>query len=358
MKGEPQPPPGDVAGGAPVSWPFVAAAAALLVMFALYLALRIPIGIPGEWWTFYHVAFAGAGQVAWYALVLAAFLAAAFVFDRIAARVAALTKAALAAALTAGYAFVIFSTATCGPYDGPEFVVPAFEFGACGLFKREAAKVADPRQYLEGFPARLREYAKDYKLTVRVNNNPPGTTMAFYAMEQISRKYPALADMASTPVFGSAFVPPNTAFATSILGAWLLLAGAALAFVPAYLVASNLLGRSAFFPAAVAMFAGSMLLFNPGNDTLQVFVFLWMAYFHLKALEGRRAVWGAAMGLAAAAGFFFSLATAVVVVVLFFWSITRWLSGGLPALRSDIAFWAASAGGLLAGFGVLYLAAG
>jgi hypothetical protein len=104
------------------------------------------------------------------------------------------------------------------------------------------------------------------------------------------------------------------------------------------------------------MLAASMLLFNPGNDTLQVTFFLWMVYFWLRARKGHGALWGAALGLTAAAAFFFTLATAVVVVVLFSWTLAACVVDRRLDLKRQAAFWGGSAAGLLLGIGVLYAA--
>ena len=259
-----------------------------------------------------------------------------------------------ALALTGFYGFVLFTAVTTGPAGRPEFVVPVVGYGNVSFFQKESQKVDDARSYLADFPDTLREYGKDFMGSIRVNNNPPGTTMVFYAGRRVAAEAPGVAGLAVEAIFGSG-VPANERFASSLVGEWLLLFGAALAFLPAWLVASRLSGSFSFFPAAVAMLAGSMLLFNPDNDTLQVTFFLWMLYFFLRAYAcspahllacstlprrsraGRGAgvrvggeaapsvlsprssilLFGFLFGLAASAAFFFSLATAIVVIVCF-----------------------------------------
>jgi len=332
-------------------------ASALTAASMLYLALRIPTGIPGEWGNPYHNIFPGAGQVILFGFVMLLFLAAAFLFDWLSRRVKVAARSLLVALLTAGYGGVLFACVICGPMGRAELAVPAFEWNACGLFRHEAARIADPGDYLKHFPETLAKYGADYKATIRVNNNPPGTTMLFYGAFRLSEHAPWLSDFATGLVFGTDFKPPTPTYAATVLGAWFLLIGAALAFVPAYLVASHFRAAGSFFPAAVAMLAISLLLFTPDNDTLQVTFFLWMLYFCLKSRDGHAALWGAALGLAASVAFFFTLATAVVVVILMSYSAIE-VSLSRAGLRQRLLFWAASGLGLLIGFFALYAATG
>jgi hypothetical protein len=332
-------------------------ASALTAGSMLYLALRIPMGIPGEWGNPYHTSFPDAGQVLSFGLVMLLFLAAAFLFDWFSRRVKVAARAVLVAILTAGYGGVLFSSAICGPMGRAELAVPAFEWNACGLFQREATRISDPGEYLKRFPETLAKYGADYKATVRVNNNPPGTTMLFYGALRLSERAPWLPDFAAGLLFGSGFKPPTETYAATVLGAWFLLVGAALAFVPAYLVASYFRAAPSFFPAAVAMLALSLLLFTPDNDTLQVTFFLWMLYFCLRSRDGHAVLWGAGLGLVASVAFFFTLATAVVVLILVSCTAVE-IFLARTGLRQRLLFWAASALGLLVGFFALYAATG
>ena len=337
------------------------AARPLLAMLALvflgvsafYLVMRIPIGIPGEWVTSYHTIFPDAGQMALLAFVLIAFVALAYVLDLAAARLGRSIRAAAAVVLTAAYGYVLLAVVVCGPLGRGELVVPAFAFDACGLFKNEADKITGAGSYLGAFPDTLTAYAADYRKTVRVNNNPPGTTMLFYGCNKIAAASPALARLASRAVFGPGFAPPSVSFSATVLGAWCILIGTALAFLPAYLITSKLAGRPSYLATAAAMLAGSLVLFNPGNDNMQVTFFLWMVYFFLRRRQGRAALWGLAFGALAAGAFFFTLATAVVVIVLFAWNAAEWYVEGRARTRRDVVFWLGAAVGLLAGFTAL-----
>jgi hypothetical protein len=391
----------------------IAIAAVLLAATALHLILRLPMGISGEWWTYYHERFASAADLAYFAAILLLFLAAAWALDHAAVRMGRAVRALAALALTCFYGYVLFTAVTTGPLGRPEFAAPVVGSGAVSFFQNESHKVSDARGYLSGFPDRLREYGKDFVGSIRVNNNPPGTTMVFYVGRKLGDSYPAVRRIATEAVFGRGF-PADPHFAAQLVGEWMLLLGAALAFLPAWLAASRLSGTSGFFPAAAGLIAGSMLLFNPNNDTLQVMLFLWMLYLFLRATsnapilaptlaqspspsvsvpspfgrgEGVRArpdlsgrgqssaaaggtllasssfilhpssflhVCGLLFGLVASAAFFFSLATAIVVVVCF---VAAALSKDYRrplALKRDVAFWLSAAAGLLAGFAVLY----
>jgi hypothetical protein len=347
--------PGEAQHKPPFNRPLILIAVALFIATALYLKLRIPMGIPGEWQRAYHSEYAPISSIALFAAASCAFLLAAFFAERFAARASTLARGAVAAALAAAYGIVLFSNVVMGPAGRIEFVAPAVEWDACGLFGREAQKITSARQYLADFPRLLKEYKANYVLTVRVNNNPPGTTMLFYAARRLTQSSRAIADFVYGSIYGWDAKPPNDQMPGVVLGAWLLLIGAALSFVPAYLVASRLTGRPAFFAAAVALLAVSMLLFNPDNDTLQVMLFLWMTYFFLRGVAGRPVVWGAAFGLIAALAFFFTLATSIVVITLFLWAVALSMTEEKHSYGRDSVFWAAAAGGLAAGFGLFYV---
>jgi len=339
---------------APLNRRLALVAAVLFLATAVYLGLGIPMGIPGQWCTPYHTLTTPAADIAFLALVLAGFALLAFAFDRVSQGAGAAGRAAMAAALTVAYGLVLFTTASTGPYGRAEFIVPSAEKASCGLFRYEAQRITNWRDYLARFPQILEAYRLDYRKTVKVNNNPPGTTMVFYVSSKLAQRYPRLADASVKAVFGNGFTAPTERLAEPLIGSWMLLFGTMLAFVPAYLSASLMYGGRAFFPAAAGMLAGSLLLFNPDNDTLQVMPFLWMFYFALKGMRGRPLLWGALMGITAAAAFFFTLATAIVVIVLFAWTAALKMLDRKRSIVQDAMFWAASAAGLAAGFGILY----
>jgi len=347
--------PGAAEQRAPFNRPLILIAVVLFMATAIYLKLRIPLGIPGEWQRDYHSEYAPASSIASFVAVSCIFLAAAFFAERFAARAGALVRGGLAAALAVLYGVVLFSNVVMGPAGRIEFIAPAMEWDACGLFGREAHRITSARQYLADFPQILKEYRVNYVPTVRVNNNPPGTTMVFYGAWRLTQSSPAVADFAYGSIYGWDAKPPNDQMPGVVLGAWLLLIASALSFVPAYLVASRLAGKDAYFAAAVALLAISMLLFNPDNDTLQVMLFLWMAYFLLRGVAGRPLLWGIAFGLVAALGFFFTLATSVVVITLFLWAIALSMTEKKHSYKRDAVFWAAAAGGLAGGFGAFYV---
>lgn len=283
--------------------PLVGMAAALLVLTAVHLALRLPLGITGEWLSRYHTQFAPIADVISFAGLLAGFVAAAAVLDAYRARISTTARGVFVALMVAGYGAVLLDAATTGPLGRPELAAPAFGNGAVSFFHKEAGKVTGARAYLSAFPETLRSYAADFRGSIRVNNSPPGTTMVFYAARRLAESGSPAADLAVKSVFGPDFTAPPQ-FASAVLGAWILLFGAALSFLPAWLVTSRLSGKGGFLPAAVGMLASSMLLFNPDNDTLQVTFFLWMLYFFVRGRAGRRWLWGALFGAVAAAAFF------------------------------------------------------
>ncbi|MCD6404629.1 MAG: hypothetical protein J7M19_02250, partial [Planctomycetes bacterium] len=286
----------------------VGAALALSVVTGAYILCHFPIGIPGEWWTQYRTHFPSVGAVGLFAAAMAVFVAAAALFDRFLTERGPAARALAVVFSTVLAVAMLFASAACGPQGSAELVAPSCMYDGPGLFQREAARIADAedgraefvlpgtdaagqaqalevtgaRDYLARFPLILSRYAEDYRKTVRVNNNPPGTTMVFYAAFRLAEVAPGLSRIAAGPVFGWGFQPPSTMSAGTLLGSWVLLVGAALAFVPAYLVASRMMGKPAFLVAALASLAGSALLFVPGKDTLQIFFFLWMFYFFLR----------------------------------------------------------------------------
>jgi len=335
------------------------AAAALSLVFMVYLMLGLPVGVPGEWWIEYRTRLPSICPILLFALAAGAFISAAALLERFKRRDSR-GRLSPAAGLVLLYFLFLFASARCGPEGSFEFVAPAFKWDAAGLFRLEAERIEDVGEYLRDFPQRLADYRKPerYRDTVRVNNNPPGATMVFYAARRLAKASPGLARLSSEAVFGVGFEPPDEEFAGTVLGCWMMLAAAALSLVPAIFIARGLGGGSGFLEAAVALTAGSMVLFVPAKDTLQVFLFLCMVCFFICGRRGRGWTWGLAMGVTAAAAFFFTLATAVVVLVVFLAAVWIDFEEGGRSRRRDLAFWAAAAGGLLAGFIALYTATG
>lgn len=347
----------------------VGSAAACLLLTVAYLFFRVPLGIPGEWETVYRTDFAAASTVLVLVFVIGCFLGLAHLADLFAKRGAARVSVLPAILLSAVYAGVLFTTASTGPMGRPEFVAPAFGNGACSFFEHEAEKIAagfdygpnreirGAKDYLARFPDVLESYREDFTGTIRVNNNPPGTTMVFYAALGLAKRSETLSDTAVASIFGRGLkLQPR--FGGTILGAWILLLGAASSFVPAWLVARTLGGGRAFLAAAVSMLAVSMVLMNPNNDTFQVTFFLWMFYFFLQGRAGKAPLWGTLFGAAAAGAFFFTLATAVVVIVFLTTSAALLKVEANRNLRGALVFWTGAAGGLLAGFAIIYMVTG
>ncbi len=342
--------------------PLILIAAALALLSSIYVVLQLPLGIPGEWTTYYHRQFASPGRLFAFAVILGLFVLAALLTERYHGRASRAMRAVCLAALTCLYGVVLFRAATTGPVGTPEFIAPASQHGASGLFQNESNRIGpglpfeSPGEYLSKFPATLRAYAKDYEDTVRVNNNPPGITLIFYAARRLAERYPSLAEFASGPVFGRGYVPVGPKQAQTIIGIWILHLGAMLAFVPAYLVASNLAGRPAFAACALAMLAGSLLLFVPGKDTFQVGLFLWMYWFFLKGSDGNAVVWGIATGLATAAALFFTLAALLILALLAGYEAVRFIARDECNWWRRLVFWISVLGGVVAGFLLLRLA--
>lgn len=332
-------------------------AIALGAVMSAYVTLRFPLGIEGEWLTQYHVDKVAPWAVVVFAASLVAFLGMSWVADGLAQRVGRAGRALIVAVLATVFLLTLYNAVNCGPYGRAEFAAPVFMSNGIGLIAAEAERVDDPRTYLASFPARLREYASDYSKTVRVNNNPPGMTMLFYAALRIARSGSPLVIAAEEAVFGGGFQPPNVAHGARVLGAWFAIAGAALAFVPAYLIAGSLSGGPSPFATSVALCAGSIFLFNPGNDNFNLLPLLLTAWLALKGLKGRPLLYGVLAGIIAAAAFFFTLATAVVVAVLGVASLLSLRHSAIRA-RDFLIFWGMAALGLLAGFAILRLALG
>ncbi len=368
--------------------PVVKWALALTAILVGYVLLKRPLGVSGEWWIAYREVPPTPGAVALLALCAVVFVALAAAFD---AGGSSDRRVHFAAPLACAFAYslLLVASAACGPRGKAELIAPVLKFDAAGLFQREAAEIQDARAYLREFPRRLEQYAEDYRETVRVNNNPPGTTILFHLSLKAVRARPDLGRAAARAVFGHDFLPPDEPFMGAMLGAWVLTAAAALAFIPAYLVALRIAPRSPALVAAVVCLAGSMVLFVPGKDTLQVCLFVWMLYFYLKkspargislqrttpaAEEANHAnagapqvvagrwsvslVFGLLFGLVAAGAFFFTLATAVFVAVLFVHNVWLLATRSRGAASTAVSFWAGAAAGLLAGFGILYAALG
>jgi hypothetical protein len=333
-------------------------AIALLVLMSLYVTLRFPLGIAGEWLTYYHVDRVAPGGIIVFGASLVAFLGLAWFFDGAAAHVSRAARGALVVVLTAVFLLALSNSVRCGPYGNVEFAAPAFESNGIGLFSYEAARIKDPKEYLRDFPARLSDYSLDYRKTVRVNNNPPGATILFYGATTLAESGSPLVDIAEGAVFGSGFQAPTTMHGATVLGAWFVMIGSALAFIPAYLLAGALAGRPAPFVAAVALLAGSLFLFNPGNDNLNVLFFLTATWLTVRGARARPLWWGVSTGVVLAATFFFTLAAAVLIVVLLFMSSLHVVRSGRHALRGAIIFWGGVLSGVLAGFAALYLATG
>lgn len=298
----------------------------------------------------------------WFLAVLCGFLGVSLVFERCLRRASRTARGLWVAALTAIYGWVLFTSATTGPYGTAEFVAPASQNGASGLFQNEANRIGAgrlyerPQEYLAAFPRILRSYRRQYEQTVRINNNPPGITMVFYAAGLAAREFPWLARLACVPIFGAGYEPVHLEQAQSVFGIWILHLGASAALVPAYLVVSRLARRPSFLACALAMLAGSLVLFVPGKDTFQVTFFLWMYWFFLKGVERRPIAWGLAMGFAAAGVFFLTLGAALVVVVMVGHDVVGFFLGERRNMRSRLLFWSASAAGLAIGFVLLYAA--
>lgn len=350
----------ELAAGGRLSRGLIVAAVGLFVLFGAYLAAGLPVGIRGEWWIEYRTKLPSVTAVILFAAAMGGLVAAAYAFDRVRrGRVYGVLGC------TVLYLAVLFTGAICGPGGRAELAAPAMKRDAAGFFAEEARKIegdvseasegpTSAREYLSGFPGRLAEYATDYKATVRVNNNPPGTTMVFHVARKMAETWPGTARLASEAVFGLGFDGGNVTFRATVLGSWLLLFGAALSFVPAYLAASKLTAGRGFLAAAAVCLAGSMVLFVPGKDTLQVMFFLWMFWFFLERQGNRAVLWGAFYGLAAAAAFFFTLATAVVVVVMLLGAAWGTIGQDGAHRRRELFFWLGAGGGLLGGFGLLW----
>ncbi len=334
-------------------------AAALSLLFVIHIMLGLPIGVPGEWWIEYRTRLPGIGAVAFLIVCAVCLIGGAALLDRFPHRSMKAHAGAIAAVFLL-YAVFLFAAVRCGPEGAFEMVAPAFKWDAAGLFRQEAAPIENAREYLSGFPRRLGEYGRPerYHETVRVNNNPPGTTMVFYSARRIAQRWAGLGLLASEAVFGLGFEPPDEEFAGTVLACWMLFFGASLSLVPAILLVRRLGSGSPLLSAVVGLMAASMVMFLPGKDTLQVFFFLWMAYFFARAREGRAWAWGAAMGACAAAAFFFTLAAAVVVLVLFLAALWLDFVEGGTSRRREAVFWASAAGGLAGGFMLLWVALG
>lgn len=330
----------------------------------IYLSLRLPLGVPGEWESTYHETLAPMLSVLVLALVMSGFLWAAFFLGRVVSGASVLRNALTLLVLTPLYGLLLYASACTGPFGRAEFIAPASQHGASGLFRDEANRIGPGLKYesagayLGAFPAILREYANDYDSTVRINNNPPGTTMLFLAARRAAERVPGLGVLAAELAFGRGAEPAHLTQAQTLIGVWALLVGAALAFIPAFLIASTLAGRASPAAAAVAMLAGSLLLFVPGKDSFQVQFFLWMQWFFLASTRKRPILCGLLYGAAAVAGFFFTLAIAVLVVAHLVYSLWSLARSDRRSRRRALLFWASSAVGLVAGFLLLYVTTG
>lgn len=329
----------------------VAGALMLTLLFAVYLALRWPLGVSGEWWLPYRANPPGPARVLATLAAAGVFLAAAWLADgrRGGSR---LRRGLFAAGLAVLYGVTLFAFGSCGPKGRAEFVAPLFKADAAGLFEREAARIEDAGDYLSTFPEKLRRYRENYEASVRVNNNPPGATMVFYAARRFSERRPGFAEGLARAFFGGEVANPVRVGAT-VLAGLVFLVGAAAAFVPAWLSAGELGARRAFFIAALGMLSGSAVLFVPGKDTLQLVFLVFIVFCAIRGRATRSWVWGGWLGVAAAAAFFFSPATAVAVVIAFAW--WAFVAAGENEWRFTALFWTAAAGGLVVGFGVLWI---
>jgi len=339
-------------------------AVVLFVATCIYLALRLPLGVPGEWISLYHEQPASLRAVLIVVLVLSVYLWAGFFFSRKVRTASVVTNGLTLLVLTPLYGLLLYVFACTGPYGRAEFIAPASQHGASGLFLLEANRIAPDAQYqsavsyLDDFPAILKQYAKDYEGTVRVNNNPPGLTMLFLAARRAAESMPGLTDVAAEVTFGRGARPAHLTQAQTLLGVWTLLLGAALAFVPAFLVASIFAGRSRPAVAAVAMLAGSLLLFVPCKNSFEVQFFIWMQWFFLMSMRRKSVLFGLLYGAMAAAGFFFTLAIAVLVVAHALFSLWFVARQGREVGFGWLLFWVSSALGLAAGFLLLYATTG
>jgi hypothetical protein len=362
--------------------PFVKWALALTVILSGYVLLKRPLGVSGEWWIAYREILPQGGAVMLAVLCAAVFIGLAAAFDA-AGPCDWRVRIASPLACTFAYFLLLVAGAACGPRGKAEFIAPVFKDDAAGFFQRESVEIDDARAYLREFPQRLARYAEeeDYRETVSVNNNPPGATMLFYLSRKAVRALPGVGRAVTRAVFGPYFLPRDESFMAAMLGAWVLTAVAALSFIPAYLIALRIASRSPALVAAAACLAGSMVLFVPGKDTLQVFALLWMLYLYLRkpgtlvispqptapapdevnhtGVFNRASAslfFGLLFGLVAAGAFFFTLATAVFVAVLFVHNL--WLLVARPHGPAATAafFWAGAGAGLLVGFGILHVA--
>ena len=304
----------DRAGLAPVPvWHLIAVAVCLSGMFCVFLGLRLPIGVPGEWVLSYSPA------PPWDAVagVLPAFAvwgAVAYMGCRYAGRWGTVGRTAWTAAATAAFAIVCVASLFLNRYHVVEAHFAVISPNALGAYTTDAVSMEGPKSYLRTYHERMRRPAEE-TLTHHTMDNPPGMTLLLHAAFGLAERNRALMDW----LRGRPELRPPPPFAGSVSGedvstrlalgiartlaaTTVILVLTSLAYVPVYLLACEISGmRTAPLVAGLALTVPNFHACHPGKDAMQ-FVFIasmWLCA--LKALRTRRPGW------ALAAGFFFFL---------------------------------------------------
>jgi len=319
------------------------ASVVLAAVFIVVAALRVPLGVRGEWlWRY-------ASNPPLHRLLVAVpvfvcFLVVFYLCVRIIDRAGRPARIAVLCALLLGVFILHLTAAGLGQYGLMEHAWTTMMPGAAGAYFLEAEDLREgtltvapgmtsPTTYLDDFDIYIDRPWTDFGYTsnTRLNVHPPGNTLLLYGIQHLMSALPGLRDFTlKTAVFLSREVaesyPPEefasmsaaqaTRLAAVFLSTFILQFLAALVFLPAFFLARRLVdNRRALLAALLAATLPSLFLFEPGPDQLYplIAVLLWL--FAYLAFARGSAVWAFFAGLALFAGLFFSLVFLVVAAV-------------------------------------------
>ncbi len=342
--------------------------AALGVATALACALvglwRWPIGLRDEWtWPYYrHPSPWAAAQPA----VLLGVLLIGLIMAALRRPPARLWQEVAVLALCLILAFgVILTMSDAGP-GGPWEGILVNAMPWIGGYWGEATRVENLPAYLRGYHAHIARFEVNDIIFGHISDHPPGPVVFHWFVNRVMEH----------PAAQSVFPPPDAfelvrtmqrqlsrttpaTLAGLPAAAFLFLAGYALALLPIYLVARELLSREAALIAlGLAAFIPSAHLFGPYPDQFFMLFAAWSFYAGVMAMRRRSALWAAVSAAVLFIGFLWTLAHLMVVALigltglLALWSEAM-AQRGLPDLRPWIKITLAWLGVFLAG--VLFL---